>query len=304
MLRVQLHLHTRKSKGKRIPTESLIYPKKAIDFAKKAEIDALVFTDHNTTLAYKERKSYARKKGILLINGVEIDTLDGHLIGIGVGEGIESCLKRKVRALEAAELIKSWGGEVYIPHPFDFLGKGLGRKLKEVDGVVEVFNPLNIFGSGDELACRLASKLGKAKAVGADAHTYETISYALTLVNSELEEDAIIKAIKNGKTKFENCRYVTWRQLKSLALERVQGSYQEIKQRIREGWEVDEGYMILANNPLLKPLQLAALEVGIRKKESKLLDLLAGSLCYLSLLYSKLKYSRGQLSNLLLSSSL
>ena len=85
-LTCQLHTHTTESKGTRVVVESITRPKKAIDFCKKNKIDVLAITDHNTTAAYPKMKRYAEKKGILLIKGIEIDTADGHIIGLDVGK--------------------------------------------------------------------------------------------------------------------------------------------------------------------------------------------------------------------------
>ena len=173
MLRVQLHMHTTVSRGTRIEYDSIITPMTAINTLVRSGVDAVAVTDHNTTRAYNQMNRIGERKGVYVIRGIEIDTVGGHIIGLGVEDGIDHNIKRRgkgLTALEAADLIRDFNGEVYIPHPFDIQKKGLGTKIPEVDGIVEVFKPMNIFRFENELAHIVASELERPKAVGSDAH--------------------------------------------------------------------------------------------------------------------------------------
>jgi predicted metal-dependent phosphoesterase TrpH len=286
-LTVQLHMHTTESKGTRIITDSIITPKQAVDIAKKNEIDAIAITDHNTTSVYPKIKGYAEKNGILLISGIEINTVDGHLIGLDVDLDIEKKVSRSITALEAKDLIKDSGGEVYIPHAFDIRNAGIGVKIKEIDGIVEVFNPLNIFNFEDKYANFVAKKLNRPKAVGADAHLPKMVNMCLTIVDSKPDAKSILDEIKKGNVEFKNCRHLTLKEMKELSLERVTNSYDFIKCQIKNGWEVDMGYMLLANNPLMKILENLTLNMGMKTKDSKTWDLVIFISYLLATIYSK-----------------
>ncbi len=286
-LTVQLHMHTTESKGTRIVTDSIITPKQAVDIAKKNGINAIAITDHNTTSVYPKIKEYAEKNKILLINGIEINTVDGHLIGLDVDLDIEKSVNRPMTALEAKDLIKDSGGEVYIPHTFDIRNAGIGVKIKEIDGIVEVFNSLNIFKFEDRYADFIAKKLNRSRAVGADAHLPKMINTCLNVVDSELDAKSILNAIKKGNVEFKNCRHLTLREMKELSLERVTSSYDFIKNKIKTGWEVDMGYMLLANNPLMKILQNLTLNFGMKTKDNKIWDLVIYISYFLATIYSK-----------------
>jgi len=276
MLRAQLHMHTTESRGTRIKYDSVIRPKDAVDILSKSEVDAVVVTDHNTTRAYKKMRAYAKGRPLIIINGIEIGTTDGHVVGLGVSEGIDHKLKgRKMNAFEACDLIRDFNGEVYIPHPFDAQRKGLGIKIKEVNGIVEIFNPMNIFGFENELAYKVASKLGRPKAVGADAHSPTLLDTCLTCVDSIPEEYSIIKALKGEEVSFENCRYMTLQEMKNWILRRMQFSYLSTMDKITNGWQDDVWYMKLANNWFLRKLEKISLEVGVRNPESKAWDLVS-----------------------------
>jgi predicted metal-dependent phosphoesterase TrpH len=280
-------MHTTESKGTRISTDSIIIPKQAVDIAKKNGINAIAITDHNTTSVYSKIKEYAEKNGILLINGIEINTADGHLIGLDVDLGIEKNINRLMTALEAKDLIKDSGGEVYIPHAFDIRNAGIGVKIKEIDGIVEVFNPLNIFKFEDKYADFVAKKLNRPRAVGADVHLPKMVDMCLTVVDSEPNVKSILTAIKKGDVKFKNCRHLTLKEMKELSLERVTNSYDFIKYKIKTGWEVDMGYVLLANNPLMKSLENLTLNLGMKTKNSKIWDFVIYVSYFLATIYGR-----------------
>ncbi len=288
-LRLQLHLHTIESRGTRIPRESVITPKNLIEIAKRNKIDVVAITDHNTTVAYPKIKKYAEEKGIFVINGIETNTSDGHLIGLGVDEGIEKKLNRNMSALEASDIIRSCGGEVYIPHPFDIRKEGLGAKVREVKGIIEVFNSMNIFGFEDKIANIVASKLGRPKAAGADAHTPQIIDSGITVIDSEKDESSILKTLRRGETRFENCRYMSVREIKEWVLERTTSSYGFIMNNIKRGWTVDRWYMNIANLKLFRVLEKKVLDLGVRNRKAKFWDFVS----YLSYLMANFY---GQLS--------
>jgi len=286
-LTVQLHMHTTESRGTRIVTDSIITPKQAIDIAKINGINAIAITEHNTTSIYSKIKEYAEKNGILLIKGIEIGTVDGHLIGLDVDLDIEKKISKSITALEAKDLIKDSGGEVYIPHAFDIRNAGIGVKIKEIDGIVEVFNPLNIFKYEDKYADFVAKKLKRPRAVGADAHLPKMINLCLNVIDSEPDAKSILDAIKKGNVEFKNCRHLTLTEMKELSLERVTNSYDFMKNKIKTGWEINMGYMLLANNPLMKILENLVLDSGMKTKKSKVWDLVIFISYFLATVYGR-----------------
>ena len=290
MLRVQLHVHTTASRGTRIKYDSTITPAEAIKILRKRGVDAVAVTDHNTTRAYDLMRRIGERKGVYVIRGIEIDTLDGHLIGLGVEGEIERRLHRRrkfLTASEAAELIRDFNGEVYIPHPFDIQHKGIGMKVSEVNGIVEVFNPMNIFGFEDEIARIVASKLGRPMAVGSDAHTESLLGCCINLVSSEPDVYSILRSLRKGEVRFEKCRYISIKELKEWVLRRMLFSQKSIKSKIDRGWEIDANYMVVANNPLMRKLEKLALELGIRSPSSPIWDFTALMAYSVAVIYAK-----------------
>jgi len=271
-------MHTTASRGTRIKYDSVITPREAINVLALRGIDAVVVTDHNTTSSFELMRYFGLKRGILVIRGIEISTLDGHVIGIGVSEGIDDEVRRKISELtveEAVDMIKDFGGEVYIPHPFDVQRKGIGRRIFDIEGIVEVFNPMNIFRFENDLANAVATFLKRPKAVGSDAHTPEFLDVCVTKLSSSLDEESIIYNLKKGKVTFENCRYMTLKEIKNWIMRRMILSYDDIKGKIREGWPEDCWYMKLANNKIMRKLETLTLDFGIRNPESRIWDLVS-----------------------------
>lgn len=285
-LRAQLHMHTNESIGTRIKMESNTSPKTAIDVLKKKNIQVAAITDHDNTRAYTKIKNYAEKNGIILINGIEISTKDGHLIGLNIDSGIEKELNKKMSVFETRDVILDYGGEILIPHPFDVMKSGIGKKMKEIKGIVEVFNPGNIWEFEDRFAKIVAEKLSLPMVAVSDAHWSKFIDRGLTVVDSEPDIDSIFKSIKKGKVRFENCEYITWREIKEWSLIRISSSYDDIIKSIKNGWIIDKTYMKLANQRFMKFIEKKTLDLGVSKPDSKIWDVVSQATLLVTNLYA------------------
>lgn len=285
-LRAQLHMHTNESKGTRIKVHSNIHPKTAIDTLKKKNIQILAITDHNNTRAYAKIKNYAEKNGIILINGIEITTKDGEIIGLNVESGIEKELNREMNVLEAKDVILDYNGEVLIPHPFDVMGNGIGEKIKEIKGIVEIFNPGNIFAFEDNFARIVAEKLKLPMVACSDAHYIKMIDRGITVIDAEPDIKSILKSIKEGNVRFDNCEYVTWREIKDWSIIRVSSSYDDILKKLKDGWEIDTKYMKLVNQRVIRSIERKTIELGVSRPDSKIWDIISYIIFHITNLYA------------------
>lgn len=164
--RVDLHTHSKLSPDGSI--EENDYQKVLVS----GSLDAIAITDHNTT----DYAFYCQKKlGNQIIVGEEISTIQGHLIGL--------FLKKPIPAgkdvLESAEEIKSQGGLVYVPHPFDIFRSGIGQthlnRILEYVDLLEVCNGRMIFEYFNHQAEQFAERNDLMSGFGSDAH----VAYAL-----------------------------------------------------------------------------------------------------------------------------
>jgi len=162
-MRCDLHIHTMYS------PDSKTTPDQIISRCKKAGIDCIAITDHNTIKGAVELKRVAPFKGIV---SSEIRTRGGEVIGYFLSEEIHG----RLPALETVRLIKQQGGLVCVPHPFDILrGSAIERHaldeiLSEVD-IIEIFNARSINHRHNTMARQFAAQHKLLASAGSDAHT-------------------------------------------------------------------------------------------------------------------------------------
>src|SRR6202008_3714764 len=105
-------------------------------------LGAIAVTDHNEISGAHEAREKADEFGVKVIVGEEVKTKDqGEVIGLFIEEKIP----RGMSLEETIAEIKSQGGLVYVPHPFDRLHsvpdyEHLLPVLDDVDAI-EIFNP-------------------------------------------------------------------------------------------------------------------------------------------------------------------
>jgi predicted metal-dependent phosphoesterase TrpH len=160
-----LHLHTSWSHDCAIDVDDLL------DHAEAHGLGAIAVTDHNVFGGALEAAERARGRRLIVIPGEEVKTADqGEVIGLFLREEIP----RGMSFGETIEAIRTQGGLVYVPHPFDRLHaipapEILHRHLAEID-VLEVYNARLLFEAYNEEALRFARKYNLTPGAGSDAH--------------------------------------------------------------------------------------------------------------------------------------
>lgn len=199
-LKIDLHVHTCYSH------DSSITFKQVISFARKRGLDGLAITDHNTVKGAQKLKT----REILVVPGIEISTLQGHLLGINLTTPIPP----KMDIEETVQQIHDAGGIAVAPHPFSFYKSPPSRCVSCYDAV-EVMNASSIpFSVLTYYSRRFAERLGVPQTGGSDSHYAPEIGLAYTMVEADPDIDEIVCAMKKGavfpmgngvpwKTKFE-----------------------------------------------------------------------------------------------------
>jgi predicted metal-dependent phosphoesterase TrpH len=172
LIRVDCHLHTALS-GDAVTTID--------ELAERVEqegLDVVCITDHNVTAAAVAAAE--RGIGARVIVSEEIRTTKGDVIGLFLTERVPYVLPLP----EAVALVRSQGGLVYLPHPFDpgrsTLDPAISAQLC-ADGladVVEVFNAKIEDQEHNRRAARLAERYDLPGGAGSDAHDPEGIGAA------------------------------------------------------------------------------------------------------------------------------
>jgi predicted metal-dependent phosphoesterase TrpH/glycosyltransferase involved in cell wall biosynthesis len=163
LIHVDLHMHTNHSHDCATPVDKLL------ETAKERGLGAIAVTDHNEVSGALEARE--RANGIKVIVGEEVKTADqGEVIGLFIEEKIP----RGLTLQETIAAIRTQGGLVYVPHPFDRMHsvpdyEHLLDVVEDIDAI-EVFNPRVAFSAFNEEAERFAAKYRIVAGAGSDSH--------------------------------------------------------------------------------------------------------------------------------------
>ncbi|HIE31953.1 MAG TPA: PHP domain-containing protein [Methanosarcinales archaeon] len=192
-MRFDLHIHSMYSRDSRSPIDSIL--KHAMDIG----LDGIAICDHDTAMGGVIGEERAEELGLplIVIPGIEITTTKGHIIALGVRTDIPP----KETPQETIAHIRELGGVVVVPHPFKRLSHGIGD-FSDLDvDAVEIFNSRFITGEANRKAERMALEMGIPAVAGSDAHAVMMIGYAVTEIAAESSQQAVLDAIRNGKTR-------------------------------------------------------------------------------------------------------
>ncbi|MBI5288937.1 MAG: PHP domain-containing protein [Chloroflexi bacterium] len=201
-----LHTHTRYGDGMATVPELLDH------VARMGTLDVIAVTEHDTLGAADEaRELHARRAySFDVICGIEVTTLDGHLVALFVDEPIPS-FRRMEPTLEA---IHTQGGIAIVPHPLSWLTRSVKTRVldrvaaaKGNDGVYfDAIEEYNMSPAGRVTSAR-ARALNRDRfhlaAVGcSDAHFLAAVGSARTVFEGRTAAD-LRRAIETKATSGE-----------------------------------------------------------------------------------------------------
>ncbi|MDG6221859.1 MAG: CehA/McbA family metallohydrolase [Candidatus Bathyarchaeota archaeon] len=185
-LKIDFHVHTCYSKDSSITLEQVV------SFAKKRGLDGVAITDHNSVEGALKLKT----KEIIVIPGIEVSTLQGHLLGINLTTPIPAKLSME----ETIQQIHEAGGIAVAAHPTAFYKSPATRKVTSYDAV-EVMNAASIpFSVLTHYSRKFAEQLNLPQTGGSDSHYAPEIGSAYTVVDADPNIDEIAKAVIRGAT--------------------------------------------------------------------------------------------------------
>ncbi len=186
-VKADLHVHTVYS------ADSIITPKELVFYAKKRGLNAVAITDHNKL---EGALKIAKETDFLIIPGTEVSSSDGHIVGLNVTEVIP----RGLSADETVERIHKAGGIAIACHPFALFKGSIGKHVTAKFDAIETINSSTFpFRRASRKANELAEHFKLPKVAGTDAHYGPVIGCAHTVIDAELNVDAITKAITRGQ---------------------------------------------------------------------------------------------------------
>ena len=170
-------------------------------------IDAIAICEHNNIQGALKFKEYCskRKNKVFVIVGEEIMTSSGEVIGLYLNEEIPAGLSCD----ETIDRIKSQGGVVYVPHPYDekraktVLSEDCIRLNSYRIDCIECYNGRNVEEKYSVMQERIANKYGLVKVIGSDAHTLMEIG------RNYMEVDSIPSNSSEFKSVIKSCTFHT-----------------------------------------------------------------------------------------------
>lgn len=209
MLKVDFHTHTNYLQ----PKEGTNTPKILIDEAVLRGYDALCITEHyipfslnpdyrkNPLKTYNDFKGYAKKKGLLLLPGVEFRFKEGEVLLVNFNGDV-----RKIKTIgDIAKLPKSVLR--IAPHPFFKRGICLGRHLVKnislFDAIEYSYYYLHFFNLNRK-AVAVSRQYSKPMVGNSDSHDLDYFGFTFSRVDAEKNAMSIVNAVRNGKVKVDS----------------------------------------------------------------------------------------------------
>ncbi|MFH1174029.1 MAG: PHP-associated domain-containing protein [archaeon] len=205
MLKADFHLHAKEDTQDWIAYTA----KELVDLAVNKGFSVLSFTFHDVCFYPKELVTYARKKGILLLPGIEKTIEHKHVLLINYPlrdkkkiEQIDnfSTLRKYLNSLK---LVERESLLTVFAHPrFWFIGmsKSVFRKNIDLADALEYQSFRHVLYDFNEDILRLASKYHKRTIGNTDAHLLNQFGHTYTNIVAKKEAKSIIQAIKRGKS--------------------------------------------------------------------------------------------------------
>jgi hypothetical protein len=120
-----------------------------------------------------------------------------------MGMFLEKTIPSGLSVEQTISRIRAQGGLVCIPHPFDVFRRSALRsniieEIAEQIDIIEIFNSRTLLPQDSAKTLALASKYGKAKSAGSDAHTLYEIGNAYVEMPEFNGKDDFLQALEKG----------------------------------------------------------------------------------------------------------
>ncbi|HTZ61781.1 MAG TPA: PHP domain-containing protein [Thermoplasmata archaeon] len=190
--RLDLHVHSTYSPDSKLRLDAIV------GRLAYQGLRGFALTDHNTTRGHAPLAELAAThRAYLFLPGVEVSTVEGHLLAYGVTDAPP----RGRPLVETVEWVQAHGGEAVPAHPFRWT-HGIGRTVA-ASAPVRALEGRN--GHNSELANLHAEDLAARRQIGttggSDAHALADLGRAFTEFDpSVATPDDLLEAIRRGAT--------------------------------------------------------------------------------------------------------
>lgn len=190
-LRIDLHVHTCYSEDAASSLEEIIF------YAKKRRLNGIAITDHDSVEGTRRAMKLADKRGVMVIPGIEVTTLHGHVLGLN----ITTRVPQNLSLVETVEKIHEADGIAIAAHPLVFIKSHMKQQIasaSNLDGIEVINSAAFPFLLSTRLSRALAERLNLPQTAGSDAHHASEIGTAYTLVKADSEVDEVVDSIRQG----------------------------------------------------------------------------------------------------------
>jgi len=196
-IRADLHNHTHFS------PDSILSPERLVERCLTRKIGCIAVTDHNTIRGGIDVSRIVEARhleALTVIVGEEVRSAEGEILGLFLTGDIPQGLTGK----ETIDRIKSQGGVVGVPHPFDHMRSALDYQrmvalMGHID-FIETFNARIVFKSHNDDARRFAENNGLAKSAASDAHSPREIGRAYVEMAPFDGPTGFLDSLREGRT--------------------------------------------------------------------------------------------------------
>ena len=208
-MRIDLHIHTSP-----LSACSYIDPHELVQEARRLKLDGLCLTEHQVLWDPAEVDKLALEAGIKIFRGNEFTTNQGDILIFGFYEDI----KELMIIQDLREAVQSAGGFMIAAHPFrGFKTFGIGQLQMTVEqaGKRNVFEFVDAVETGNgklskdenDMARKVAKKLGLPGTGGSDAHRVDEIATWVTVFEKNIaNERELLEELHAGRFRAENRR--------------------------------------------------------------------------------------------------
>ncbi|MGD9891252.1 MAG: CehA/McbA family metallohydrolase [Dehalococcoidia bacterium] len=202
---IDLHAHTWPRSH-----DSVLNPEDLVERAKRAGLDAIVFTEHDTLWDEASVREISEKHNFLVMAGVEISTDDGHILTFGVDKYVFGMH----RSDTLAKYVDAADGVMVAAHPYRRQMPWYVRNEEEYEQALQRAsrNPAYEFcdgleeinGRGSEkenaFSKRLCDMMGMPGTGGTDSHAIQDIGKCATFFEREVRTTRdLIDELKAGR---------------------------------------------------------------------------------------------------------
>ncbi len=191
-MKLDLHIHSTFSR------DGTATPEDIIAFAEKSGLDGIAITDHNAIGGSLKAFGLAHRAGFIVVRGVEVSAMEGHVLAYGVADTIPKGLPMT----DTVEKIHSAGGIAVAAHPKRF-PSGMGSEIAKT----VKFDAIEVLNGGSSrrdnaLAQEIAHEKSSPVTAGSDAHEIESVGKSFTVVEAASTEEDVLECIRAGRTQF------------------------------------------------------------------------------------------------------